>query len=1213
MQFVELPAGRDANPGNALQNLRDGFMVDRFTGARINRTIAGQANAVSMVTGDINNIDLTIQSVRDNADIAPGSYHISDRVIDLSAGALLADADGIHISFYNCTFVVTNYTADTAGGTVSSAHRFAFGITPLATDGARTSSARVNAAGNNQGTTRSINFYGCTIAQASTTERLELRCQLADAIGCDFRFAAQGPGGADIDIYPSPQVGGRWINNTFVTGQLRTDPASRIFTYGFPDVYEGIELYGLGIDVGLATDAVSGPRMLIEPNFSFPGQTTVYTFQTNGNPAFADGAAANLFQNIGFFTPASNANNDAGDVIAPRSAGYLRFENGAGGAINYAAYQPTYIDAITGNGIQNVKVRVNTSATLNDAAGTSTTAANFARRVNTPDSDQTITTNFIGSEYLTDTTGQLVSSMYTTDGWGSSTAGYYDPMIFDFRTDTTTNPSRLAQNSFTTPALTPPEHTALAVVQDIRGVIDNNSGNLTTSTFTRHAAQYEAFSWSHDILQELSESSTTLIDGTARGTQTAYGINRDVSRSAPSVIGTLVKEGFTASDNTPNLTALQGLFDQDDIPSINDVRMALRYERYQYNQHVRGNPQTNVIHLVVDNTHTPHWTTAINNTITVRGNGLAAKADDLYTADANIASIDLRGTYTISGLTLGTLDIGDGSRTQWIAPLHSSTLPAATNSTLIGEYDVQGTSGDIINITFNNCNLSGLTLLTPSGVTVNVRGTDNEGNPLNDSSFANPSGLFGQGTVNFPAPVVALTVETPDEPGTFGVIEVTGTSQTARNIVQAAMRTGGGTVGSYTIPSDNMTTHRFYWKRDNIADSTGVEGTGYATTIIERSNVDLPANTTEIMVASPYFDSLYSGDPALGTGSAAAPSEFPDPNDRTGFPTRAFSNNGMQVQVNNERTTTGGPSQYHMLTAMDNTTYLNVLLNNNRLTDVITPTSVSSVNADAQFIQVNTRNDGRQQQLVGVDFVNLQEMLEEVWNRNDLLFVDNLLGSMATPRFYFRDDTDILLDDERWPGSGIGADPITGYRIIMLDGTPTTPNPVIQTIRDIAGRFTVAELAAVTGEISIFNSAGQRRGRYSFEGIVVTDDEIRINLSAWIDGDTSGTLMQVGISAGNSTIEVAGFSRTAEQSDQVVPLTLGTTTVPSVILFPNPLGATPGQIQQAATNAINSSAAITETRNGVGYMIGTGGDSRLIGIKPRSGNYNSDTDYSGNL
>ena len=83
-----------------------------------------------------------------------------------------------------------------------------------------------------------------------------------------------------------------------------------------------------------------------------------------------------------------------------------------------------------------------------------------------------------------------------------------------------------------------------------------------------------------------------------------------------------------------------------------------------------------------------------------------------------------------------------------------------------------------------------------------------------------------------------------------------------------------------------------------------------------------------------------------------------------------------------------------------------------------------------------------------------------------------------------------------------------------------------------------------------------------------------------------------------------------------------TLNVPSVNLLPNPAGATPGQIQTAAETAIansgvqaNVSSTLTHaerTRNGVGYMLGTGGDTRLLGIKPRVGNYNTDTDYTGN-
>ena len=80
--------------------------------------------------------------------------------------------------------------------------------------------------------------------------------------------------------------------------------------------------------------------------------------------------------------------------------------------------------------------------------------------------------------------------------------------------------------------------------------------------------------------------------------------------------------------------------------------------------------------------------------------------------------------------------------------------------------------------------------------------------------------------------------------------------------------------------------------------------------------------------------------------------------------------------------------------------------------------------------------------------------------------------------------------------------------------------------------------------------------------------------------------------------------------------------VPSVNLLPNPAGATPGQIQSAAEVALASSGVqanvastlthADRTRNAVGYMVGTGGDTRLLGIKPRSTNYNTDDNYRDN-
>ena len=62
--------------------------------------------------------------------------------------------------------------------------------------------------------------------------------------------------------------------------------------------------------------------------------------------------------------------------------------------------------------------------------------------------------------------------------------------------------------------------------------------------------------------------------------------------------------------------------------------------------------------------------------------------------------------------------------------------------------------------------------------------------------------------------------------------------------------------------------------------------------------------------------------------------------------------------------------------------------------------------------------------------------------------------------------------------------------------------------------------------------------------------------------------------------------------------------------------ATPTQIQQATTAALDNSGVPARTANlqsAMGYVLGSGGDTRLLGIKPRSANYNAATDYSGNV
>ena len=1182
MQFNLPPAGTQLDAANALANLRQGFMVDRFTGLAVDRTLAGQAAAVDVLFGT-GQADLPQINIAGNTHTitTPGSYHITDRVIYMNdtTAELLAAANGVHISFYNCTFHVEEY--DNSQGNL----RFPFGITPLATDGNRAASASV---ADGAAATRSVNFYGCTVTVSTQNNRTQLRVQLADAIGSDFRFAGTSitPQNGPIEIFPSPQLGGRWINSTFVTGQQTTAGRANLFTYGFPEVYEGVELYGLGIDNG-HTATASGPRVLLEPNFTLLGADSDL-FITQGNAQTGFSNEAQIFQNIGFFTPPDNNDNTDGDVInTGGNGGYVNIQAGGGGVINYAAYQPTYTDAVTGEGLQNVKVRVNSSVAIDDTATDLTVFQN--RLINTGGTNA-VTGNFYGNEYLTDTTGQLVSSMYTNDGWTTSNPGYFDPLIFDNRT--AQGSTTLASQTRTPVDLDAPEHTALAVIQDIRG-------NATTQNFTRHQAQYQAFSWTHDIVQEMAESSGFNLDTTTRRTSTLYGINRDQGGSFPDLRGTVVKDGITTNVGTPDLAAIQAFFGATNVPSINDVRMAYRYDRWIY--HVLGNPQTEFLNVTVDATAAALWLSSTGSII-VRGEGLAAKpTEDVFTSDTNIASLDMN-SHPITGLTLGTRDVaGRGTPTLFSRLLHSDTEAAVTGGALTGVY-VSHATGDI---TFDGVNVSQLDIDSGSGQVLNVRGTDHEGNRLSASSF-----LTVSGTVNFPAPVVRLTVQTPEEPGYFGVRNVTQNAVVklpGTPVGENAVTTGLGNRGTYEIPVGND-VFRFYWKRAN--DST----TGYSTTIIERSNADLTMSMTETMSATPLIATLYSGDSRLGKANVADPSTA----------SRAAGNNGMQILVDNNALTNGAESQYHILSAMDWPQYIDVLTANNRTTDLIAPDTVSSTVSDAGFIQFNTQTEGEQQQLVGAQFTNVNGIDNMLYEREsipvtDFAFVTSATQLTSDDRFFIRDRTNGNIlpatgNTARWPGITNSAIQITNADLVAVDVGNNSALAVYLQALETRG----FELASIGGQIQPRDAGGTRRADFSFAGITRTTTdtgtEYTFTLTQLnVTGTDNNILADQGFASGTTGTSLGGNTLTGAQSDQVVQITGTGFSFPSVTLFPNPAGATPAQIQQAAETAINGSTSIAQTRNGVGYLIGTGGDSRLVGIKPRATNYDPTQPYGDNL
>ena len=76
-----------------------------------------------------------------------------------------------------------------------------------------------------------------------------------------------------------------------------------------------------------------------------------------------------------------------------------------------------------------------------------------------------------------------------------------------------------------------------------------------------------------------------------------------------------------------------------------------------------------------------------------------------------------------------------------------------------------------------------------------------------------------------------------------------------------------------------------------------------------------------------------------------------------------------------------------------------------------------------------------------------------------------------------------------------------------------------------------------------------------------------------------------------------------------------TLTVNAVSVSPNPAGITIGEVRTATNEALDTNDRLQETENGIAYMLSDGAtspvvDSRLAGIRPKSANYDPDTDYT---
>ena len=738
-QFNANNTGTTYTAATAINGLREYLMINPTTGANVSRTFQDQRTDVEAVFGITDAVAqdspiLTISTVRNPA---AGSYAISDRliIIDGDPAALHATTQGCHISFYNCRIVIRQWDNTTGGASANPTTLVPpIGVFGNALQGGATGrEVPTNFA--NPTTGRSINCYGCTVVIAEETARHNnVFGNFGDFIGSDITFGGLSLRPTGMAVNFTYQTGGRFIDSTHICNPNVTSLES-LQGYSFSDVFESARLYSCGMTSGNATTATSagsGPRLLVETQFTYDDQTNFFLIQGDNRQGWNQ--ASNAFLQLGFRTPPSNSsrsgaigNNDFGNSATD----YLGIVNGAGSVYNFVGYQPTYLDLATGTPVENVRVRVATSATKTGGSTLSTTTGNWHSQLTADGQEKTLGTNFYANEYLTDNTGQLVTSRYTLNGWNAGLVGYYDP--FKFQGQGTVADSTLATVDLDTIVLNAPEHCAPVLLQHLKGTRDGTAA-ATNAGFTRHQARYQARSYTHNVSEDFTESSTTLPDGSARGVSTDYTIDRTVRNelNRPVVINATEAGALSSFDTNANREA-QGIYEYilAQWSSYNtDIEPTVSGSTFTWNG---GLVLSDDISAPSFNNDGDILTLSRINTIDSGSNINTIITSNDVTIDTNLHDVEI----TTSGIiTLGNVIAIDETT---LTALSFSNFPTTLDGsiTFIGEF--RYTSGTNNLTVTDRSNLGGLTLNVSTGATLNITG----------ASATDFAAITGAGTVNF--------------------------------------------------------------------------------------------------------------------------------------------------------------------------------------------------------------------------------------------------------------------------------------------------------------------------------------------------------------------------------------------------------------------------------------------------------------------------------
>lgn len=385
----------------ALVNIRAGQAVNRNTNARLSDDAGGNTLFGGGTIPNTGDITLNNQSFMPTS----GTTTFINRLITINGNSRIV-SNGGHLNFVNCRIVIA--------GDRSTPSNIRLGAHTTFNNG---SSGFADAA---VGSSRSANFYGCSIYITATANSDGFFIPATDFINSKCLIAT-----TDGRLSFMPQYGG---GSRFISYNLRAGLLSgndhRFRLYEALQIDEGAELDGVGYEVNdhnLGTTIFNAPRF--RDTFK-PQRMRLQSGNSNAPDLF--------LANVGFTAPNNTLTfNDlfgrANAYVTVRGIGAVASTadiTTSGGAINFYAWEPTFLKSSDSTGIPNVRVKAASGVTLkaNNIILNSASQSDVDNAITNDASNGGIRNNADGRNYvnffLTNSTGKI-----TTTGAQSSTTG----------------------------------------------------------------------------------------------------------------------------------------------------------------------------------------------------------------------------------------------------------------------------------------------------------------------------------------------------------------------------------------------------------------------------------------------------------------------------------------------------------------------------------------------------------------------------------------------------------------------------------------------------------------------------------------------------------------------------------------------------------------------------------------------------------------------